>query len=79
MERGTEEISIVRTHFRINRMPIYEYQCNNCKARKEIKHSVQETPHIMCDNCGDKDMKRIITAPPAVTYKGDWFKTKKQY
>jgi len=40
-------------------MITYVYKCPNCNKVKEVKHSIKETPKIICDICGTK-MKRVI-------------------
>jgi putative FmdB family regulatory protein len=58
---------------------LYDYFCNSCKTKIEVKHGIHETPNIVCDNCGKNFMEKIITTPPMVQYIGDWYKTKKKY
>ena len=58
--------------------PTYDYKCASCHHIREVKHGINETPIVDCDNCG-KAMEKIITKAPQVNYKGDWYKTKQQY
>ena len=58
-------------------MPSYDYKCNPCSIVREVKHGVNETPIVYCDNCG-KPMEKMISAPQ-VTYKGDWFQPNGKY
>ncbi len=43
-------------------MPIYEYQCNKCKAISDyvlLKHDEQITPQ--CKKCGSTNVRKIIS------------------
>lgn len=52
-------------------MPIYEYQCNQCKERHEIIQSISDTPLTHCPKCGG-EMKKLMSAP-AIQFKGSGF------
>jgi putative FmdB family regulatory protein len=52
-------------------MPIYEYQCQQCKERHEIIQSISETPLTHCPKCGG-EMKKLMSAP-AIQFKGSGF------
>jgi putative FmdB family regulatory protein len=59
-------------------MPSYDYKCKSCSHVREIKHTMNETPVIYCDNCG-KEMEKIITSAPQITWRGEWFANKGKY
>ena len=55
-------------------MPIYEYQCDGCADRFEIKQSMKDEPLTACPKCG-KHVQRLISSP-AIMFKGSgWYVT----
>lgn len=55
-------------------MPIYEYQCEVCMERFEIKQSMKDEPLTACPRCG-KQVRRLISSP-AIMFKGSgWYVT----
>ena len=55
-------------------MPIYEYQCESCTDRFEIKQSMKDDPLTSCPRCG-KSVQRLISSP-AIMFKGSgWYVT----
>lgn len=55
-------------------MPIYEYLCQDCSYRFELKQSIKDDPIAACEKCG-KSVGRIISAP-AIMFKGSgWYIT----
>lgn len=55
-------------------MPIYEYQCETCAERLEIKQSIKDDPLTDCPRCG-KRLQRLISSP-AIMFKGSgWYVT----
>ena len=52
-------------------MPLYEYQCNQCKERTEILQNISDPPYTHCPKCGG-EMKKLISAP-AIQFKGSGF------
>lgn len=55
-------------------MPIYEYLCQDCSYRFELKQSMKDDPVAACSKCG-KLVSRIISAP-AIMFKGSgWYVT----
>ena len=55
-------------------MPIYEYQCDGCADRFEIKQSMKDEPITACPKCG-KHVQRLISSP-AIMFKGSgWYVT----
>lgn len=52
-------------------MPIYEYQCNDCKERHEIIQSISDAPLTHCPKCGG-EMKKLMSSP-AIQFKGSGF------
>ena len=55
-------------------MPIYEYQCDGCSYRFEVKQSIKDDPLSTCDRCG-KAIRRLISSP-GIMFKGSgWYVT----
>jgi len=52
-------------------MPLYEYECINCKERVEIIQRVNDPPQPQCAKCG-AEMKKLISSP-AIQFKGSGF------
>ena len=52
-------------------MPIYEYQCQQCKERHEIIQRFSDAPLTHCPQCGG-EMKKLISSP-AIQFKGSGF------
>ncbi|HEU4685903.1 MAG TPA: FmdB family zinc ribbon protein [Nitrospira sp.] len=55
-------------------MPIYEYVCEGCAYKFEVKQSIKDEPLAVCDRCGQA-VKRVISSP-AIMFKGSgWYIT----
>jgi len=55
-------------------VPIYEYLCEACSYRFEVKQSIKDDPIATCERCG-KPVKRLISSP-AIMFKGSgWYVT----
>jgi putative FmdB family regulatory protein len=55
-------------------VPIYEYQCEACAERFEIKQGMKDDPLTACPRCG-KRVQRLISSP-AIMFKGSgWYVT----
>lgn len=55
-------------------MPIYEYQCEACPNKFEVKQSMKDDPLTACPQCG-KAVQRLISTP-AIMFKGSgWYVT----
>ena len=55
-------------------MPIYEYQCDGCGARVEVKQSIKDAPLTTCERCG-QSLRRLISSP-GIMFKGSgWYVT----
>jgi len=42
-------------------MPIYEFECNQCKDKFELLVRSSATP-LVCPKCSGKDLKRLVSA-----------------
>ncbi|TKB63041.1 MAG: zinc ribbon domain-containing protein [Nitrospira sp.] len=55
-------------------VPIYEYQCDGCSYRFEVKQSIKDDPLSTCERCG-KAIRRLISSP-GIMFKGSgWYVT----
>lgn len=55
-------------------MPIYEFECQKCKAHIEVLQKVSAKPPSKCGNCGGR-LERVASAP-AIQFKGSgWYVT----
>ena len=54
-------------------MPIYEYQCGECRHKFEIRQHFNDEPVNVCPQCGGK-CRRVIHATPAI-YKASFYGT----
>ena len=55
-------------------MPIYEYLCQACSHRFEVKQSIKDDPIKSCARCGSAVDKLISS--PAIMFKGSgWYVT----
>ena len=52
-------------------MPIYEYECNGCSFRFELKRSLNEDTLVSCPQCGCETQR--IFSPVSVIFKGSGF------
>lgn len=52
-------------------MPTYEYKCNKCRHRFELRQKITENPIRICPNCRGKLQK--IFYPAGIIFKGDGF------
>jgi putative FmdB family regulatory protein len=55
-------------------VPIYEYLCEDCAYKFEVKQSMKDDPLATCERCG-KQVQRLISSP-AIMFKGSgWYIT----
>ncbi|HVR38081.1 MAG TPA: FmdB family zinc ribbon protein [Thermoanaerobaculia bacterium] len=52
-------------------MPLYEYECKQCRERVDILQKMSDPPYAHCPKCGG-DMKKLFSAP-AIQFKGSGF------
>jgi putative FmdB family regulatory protein len=56
------------------KMPIYEYECEDCGHRMEVKQNISDPPLSKCQECSGR-IKKLIT-PPTIIFKGSgWYVT----
>ena len=55
-------------------MPIYEYECQKCKAHIELFQKMNDKPPVKCRKCGGRLEKLFSTS--AIQFKGSgWYVT----
>jgi putative FmdB family regulatory protein len=55
-------------------VPIYEYQCDGCSYRFEVKQSMKDASLTTCERCG-KTIRRLISSS-GIMFKGSgWYVT----
>jgi putative FmdB family regulatory protein len=55
-------------------VPIYEYVCQGCQRRFEVKQRISDPPLSTCEQCGQA-VTKVISAP-AIMFKGTgWYVT----
>ena len=51
-------------------MPIYEFECEDCGRKTEILMAGTEEDLVACGGCGGRNLKRLLSAPAAVSPTG---------
>ena len=54
-------------------MPIYEYQCGSCRRQFEQRQSFSDEPVKVCPHCGAEEVRRLLSAPAGIFFKGPGF------
>ena len=44
-------------------MPLYQYECESCKSKHEVFHSLSAEPPP-CPGCGEHALKRVFDSAP---------------
>lgn len=56
-------------------MPIYEYQCDACGKRSEVMQKIGDAPISECPKCGDKKVRKVVSAAAFRLKGGGWYET----
>lgn len=56
-------------------MPIYEYECSNCKFYVEALQKISEPPLRKCPSCKKQTLQRLVSAPVFRLKGGGWYET----
>src|SRR5579864_1362933 len=56
-------------------MPFYEYECSNCKFYSEVMQRITDEPLTKCPSCGQKTLKKLVSAPNFRLKGGGWYET----
>jgi putative FmdB family regulatory protein len=57
--------------FREVRVPLYDYQCDHCGHRFEVRQGIKEDPLTVCPQC-EGSIRRVIH-PVGIVFKGSGF------
>jgi putative FmdB family regulatory protein len=56
-------------------LPIYEYECEQCKNRVEVLQKLSDPPIETCSSCGGK-VHKMVSSPAGLVFKGSgWYIT----
>ncbi len=56
-------------------MPIYEYECEKCGYRFEVRQDFDDEPLTECRNDGCEGPAHRVFSPPTIIFKGSGFYT----
>jgi putative FmdB family regulatory protein len=56
-------------------MPIYEYECPDCKFYTEVIQKISDKPLARCPSCGSRRFTRLISAPIFRLKGSGWYET----
>lgn len=56
-------------------MPIYEYACGNCEHTLDALQKMSDDPLRDCPECGEAQLKRLISAPRFRLKGSGWYET----
>lgn len=56
-------------------MPIYEYECSNCRYYVEVIQKLSDARLKKCPSCGKSALKRLISAPVFRLKGSGWYET----
>ena len=56
-------------------MPIYEYRCNACGHELEKIQRMSDEPLTACPNCGEDELRRLVSAAGFRLKGGGWYET----
>jgi putative FmdB family regulatory protein len=56
-------------------MPIYEYECSNCRYYLEVIQKISDAALKKCPSCGKSRLKKLISAPVFRLKGSGWYET----
>ena len=56
-------------------MPIYEYACESCGHQFDALQKMSDDPLRECPDCGEKSLKKLLSAPNFRLKGGGWYET----
>jgi putative FmdB family regulatory protein len=56
-------------------MPLYEYECTNCKFYVEALQKITDEPLKQCPSCKKKTLKKLVSAPHFRLKGSGWYET----
>jgi putative FmdB family regulatory protein len=54
-------------------MPTYDYKCGTCNSTFEFFQSMKDDPMTLCPQCGHNDLKKLVSMPAGLIFKGTGF------
>ncbi len=54
-------------------MPTYDYQCKKCGFIFEAFQSIVAEPLVICPNCDEPEVRRILSGGAGLIFKGSGF------
>lgn len=54
-------------------MPTYDYKCENCENTFEFFQSMKDDPLTLCPECGHSTLKKLVSMPAGLIFKGTGF------
>lgn len=56
-------------------MPIYEYECNDCKCVFEEWAKIKDAPAVVCQKCAGTNINRLISHSGFQLKGNGWYST----
>src|SRR5580693_4469818 len=56
-------------------MPIYEYECSNCRYYLEVMQKISDARLRKCPSCGKNTLQKLISAPVFRLKGSGWYET----
>jgi putative FmdB family regulatory protein len=56
-------------------MPFYEYECPHCGYHGEVLQKITDKPLAKCPRCGEKGLKKLMSAPVFRLKGSGWYET----
>ena len=71
----TAEMRLIKAFYAKERgdMVVYEYKCNHCGRKFEMKQSIKDKPISRCIYCQKRSVKRLISGGNGIIFKGEGF------
>jgi putative FmdB family regulatory protein len=54
-------------------MPTYDYKCEHCNNTFEFFQSMKDDPMTLCPECGHEALKKLVSMPAGLIFKGTGF------
>ena len=54
-------------------MPTYDYKCEHCNNTFEFFQSMKDDPMTLCPECGHNELKKLVSMPAGLIFKGTGF------
>ena len=54
-------------------MPTYDYKCEHCNNTFEFFQTMKDDPMTLCPECGHNALKKLVSMPAGLIFKGTGF------